>query len=401
MRTCFFGLGYEFDGGESPGVAINEHGVVVQVNKREAGWNLYARSGTIDQATVAWNDTGADRSSYTDGAEPQCAINNSGVIVEVHKREVGDKLYAMYGKINGTAIDWGESDDYDGDGKLPAVALNDGGRVVSVFQKNDDELRCRVGQVDADDEEIDWKDDPEDFATGVRPRVAMNNGNYVIAVWSASDEVSAMKYRVGVAGSTSVDWEDEEHDLHEWFGYQPAIALTNDNFVVVVYRPNSVDLNQLTGRLNTATKTIEWDHDGAALYYDDGENPAVAAAGSMAITIHKGQSLARLWYSTSIVTDRANWMRDRLPQLGSRTLRELYFPASHDSAMYTEGLSIIAKTQELTVLEQLENGIRYFDLRPQWDPGLGEFVIHHNNVNGPTLLMILSEIQAFCREHQD
>lgn len=38
---------------------------MVQVNKREAGWNLYARSGTIDQATVAWNvrDHGASNIS--------------------------------------------------------------------------------------------------------------------------------------------------------------------------------------------------------------------------------------------------------------------------------------------------------------------------------------------------
>jgi hypothetical protein len=35
--------------------------------------------------------------------------------------------------------------------------------------------------------------------------------------------------------------------------------------------------------------------------------------------------------------------------------------------MYTAGLSIVAKTQELSIMGQLMNGIRYFDLRPKYD----------------------------------
>lgn len=397
MKSCFFGLAYEFDGGDDPGVAINEHGTVVEVHKNEAGISLYARSGTIDQATVLWNDTGSNRDDYTNGETPACALNNNNVIVEVHKRDVGDKLFSMYGKVSGTTIDWGESQEYDGDGKVPSVALNDSGRCLSVFQKNDDELRYRVGQIDTADEEVDWED-PHDFAIGVRPRVAMNNANYAIAVWSTDDEVSAMKYRVGRVNSDDVSWSDE-HDLYRFFGRTPAVALTNDNFVVVTYKPQSVNLAQLTGRLDTGSMTIVWD--GDAQYYDDGQIPSVAAAGSMAITIHKGEELERLWYSTSIITDRANWMRDRLSRLGTRSLQQLILPASHDSGMYTEGLSSVARTQKLSILGQLENGIRYFDLRPKYDAGDDRFDIHHGGIEGPTLAEVLADIAAFVASHRE
>lgn len=403
MKSCFFGLAYEFDGGVDPGVAINESGVVVEVHKNEAAWSLYARSGTIDQATVAWNDLDSDRDPYTSGAEPACALNNNNYLVEVHKREVGDKLYANYGTVSGATISWaddGDWKDYDGDGKRPAVALIDSGRLVSVFQKNDDDLRYRVGQINTSDQEIDWQD-PHDFGTGVWPRVAMNNSNYVIAVWCESDQVSQMKYRVGTVGSGEITWHGDPVDLHEWFGFRPAVALTNDNTVVVTYKPASVNLNQLTGRLDTGTKTIVWDHDGAALYYDDGKNTVVAAAGSMAITMHQGESLPRLWFSTSILTDRANWMRDRLGRLGTKKIEDLILPASHDSGMYTAGLSIVAKTQELSILGQLENGIRYFDLRPKYDAGDDRFDIHHGGVEGPTLAAVLDQIKTFASSHRE
>jgi hypothetical protein len=398
MKSCFFGLGVEFDDGDYPGVAINEGGTIVEVHKNEGGWKLYGRLGQVEQATVTWYDTGEDRDNYTDGSEPACAINNHGVIVEVHKREVGDVLFSTYGRVDGTSIDWADdSEEYDGDGKVPGVALNDNGRVLSVFQKNDDELRYRVGQVDTANEEIDWED-PHGFATGVRPRVAMNNSNYAIAVWN-NESSSTMKYCVGAVGSDEITW-GVVYDLPQT-GYTPSVALTNDNFVVVVYKPLAVNLNQLTGRLDTGSKTIAWDLGGAALYYDDGKNPSVAAAGSMAITLHQGESLSRLWFATSIITDRANWMRDRLGSLGSRQLKDLILPASHDSGMYTAGLSIVAKTQELSILGQLENGIRYFDLRPKYDAGDDRFDIHHGGVEGPTLAAVLADIREFAASHSE
>ncbi|HWW62292.1 MAG TPA: hypothetical protein VN181_13050, partial [Thermoanaerobaculia bacterium] len=317
MKSCFFGLGYDFDGGVDPGVAINENGLVLEVHKNEGGWSLYARTGNLEDATIAWNDTGSNRGSYTSGSEPACAMNRYGDIVEVHKREVGDKLYAMYGKASGTSITWGDSNDYDGDGHLPAVALNDSGRCVSVFQKNTNQVRYCVGSIDTGDEEVNFED-PHDLATGTTPKVAMDNAANVIAVWNVSGE---MRYCVGKV--------DSDGETIAWgtiltpppkFGLKPSVALTNSGYVILVYNSAGINQSMYTGTLNASAKTVAWDEEGAApqmRYYDDGLDPVVAAAGNMAVEIHQGEGLPRLWYSTSIITDRANWMHDRLNQLGS------------------------------------------------------------------------------------
>src|SRR5205807_2272231 len=92
----------------------------------EFSWDLYARTGTVNQAQIAWNDMASDRDPYTTGSEPAVAMNRHGYIVEVHKRELGDVLYCIGGKIDGTSIQWSEeAHRYEGDGRHPAVAMND------------------------------------------------------------------------------------------------------------------------------------------------------------------------------------------------------------------------------------------------------------------------------------
>ncbi len=80
--------------------------------------------------------------------------------------------------------------------------------------------------------------------------------------------------------------------------------------------------------------------------------------------------------------------------LGSRPLADLVLPASHDSGMYKDGIAVLGKTQSLSILGQLENGVRYFDLRPKWTGS--EFVIYHGPVNGPELSEVLGQIATFA-----
>ncbi len=90
----------------------------------------------------------------------------------------------------------------------------------------------------------------------------------------------------------------------------------------------------------------------------------------------------------------ADWMRDNLAALGSRTLRQLVLPASHDSAMYLSGFpQSMARTQDLSIYAQLTAGIRFFDLRPRCTDG--RIVMHHGPVNGPDLSTVLADVQLF------
>jgi hypothetical protein len=90
-------------------------------------------------------------------------------------------------------------------------------------------------------------------------------------------------------------------------------------------------------------------------------------------------------------------MQDRLESLGDRPLKYLVLPASHDSAMYQSGFpESLARSQDLTIYGQLSHGIRYFDLRPQWDDG--KLFLHHGPVKGPKLAEVLDDVRRFAGE---
>src|SRR5205823_11246908 len=144
-------------------------------------------------------------------------------------------------------------------------------------------------------------------------------------------------------------------------------------------------------------KQIDWF--GKPLKYDDGERSSVAASSTkMSVEVHEGDILARLWFSTSLFTNRASWMEDRLPTLGNTKLRDLVLPASHDSGMYLSGIAAFGKTQQLSLYGQLTAGVRYFDLRIKGNGRSSPFVIYHGPTIGPFLSTVLQDIQRYVEE---
>jgi hypothetical protein len=103
-----------------------------------------------------------------------------------------------------------------------------------------------------------------------------------------------------------------------------------------------------------------------------------------------------LWASTSLLTDRASWMQDRLATLGHQPLSALVLPAAHDAGMYTGGMAIFGKTQELSLYGQLASGVRWFDLRPKWTGS--KFIIAHGIIDGPEVAEVLADVARFARE---
>jgi hypothetical protein len=141
--------------------------------------------------------------------------------------------------------------------------------------------------------------------------------------------------------------------------------------------------------------TITWR--GDPVQYDSGSAPSVAAAGDMAIQVHPSETIRHgLWFSTSLLMDRASWMQDRLGTLGNRPLSALVVPGAHDAAMYKHGIATLGKTQHLSLYGQLSSGVRWFDLRPKWD--LTRFIIAHGPVDGPDLSEVLADVARFARE---
>lgn len=77
----------------------------------------------------------------------------------------------------------------------------------------------------------------------------------------------------------------------------------------------------------------------------------------------------------------SHWMQDLAalhPTFGAIKINQLLIPGSHDSG--TSRMTRLARTQSLTIKEQLEHGVRYLDIRPRVHNST--FYVHHGET-GP------------------
>lgn len=109
------------------------------------------------------------------------------------------------------------------------------------------------------------------------------------------------------------------------------------------------------------------------------------------------------------------WMQANIGTLGSRPLKHIAIPGSHDAGMYTLNGgtafsdSANTQTQTLTVGQQLNAGSRYFDIRPVISDG--QFVTgHYSDVtqikswqgsNGESMANIINDINSFTNSNQE
>lgn len=380
MKTVQFGLAEKYDSGRSCQVATNAN-TAVEVHVSEASSDLWYHVGKINGATVNWGGS----KNYSNGYKPSIALNNHQLAVEVHETSniFTHSMYYKVGSIDGSSIDWGSDEKYDS-GKEPHVALNDSGTVVEVHKSQSfDTLWYRVGQIKG--KSIDWGSSHE-YDQGVAPSVSINNHGVVVEVHK-SQGYNTLWYRVGKITGKTIDWGGSREYQD---GIEPSVAITDDGKVVEVHRSQGMTgLWQIAGQVNG--KTIDW---GNASNFDSGENPDVAVStdGTIALQVHEG-SLAKLWYSNSNLTDRANFLGDMLNSISALPLKKMVLPATHDTGMYEGGLSLPGKTQDLDLYGQLSAGARYFDLRVD-----GDLNIRHGIIYGPPLSKVLKDIRRFFEE---
>jgi hypothetical protein len=83
-------------------------------------------------------------------------------------------------------------------------------------------------------------------------------------------------------------------------------------------------------------------------------------------------------------------------------VRQITLPGSHDAGMYAGDFNSVGNTQDIPIHDQLNEGVRYFDIRPKWSiydveaPEYGIFKIHHNVIiDGPNLEEVLNDVAKF------
>jgi hypothetical protein len=291
-------------------------------------------------------------------------------------------MLCQVGTLNENSIKWYATHQYD-TGRYPRVAMNDSGVVVEVHQSSSEtKLWYNVGCVD---EEIVIWNKSLNYDTGEHPCVAINNKGDVVEVHK-SEHNSGLWYHVGKIKDNIIEWGDS---IEYGKGHSPSVALTDDGLVIEVHE--STDMTTLwrrAGQLNGMT--ITW---SGADTFDSGVTPSVGCGGKYAIQTHVSNEETTMWCSTSLIRERAGWMHDNFQSLKSKTLKELTLPASHDSGMY---ISALGKTQHKDIYDQLCYGIRYFDLRPAWHDD--DLWIFHGAAQGPRFSEVLENIQRFMQE---
>lgn len=88
-----------------------------------------------------------------------------------------------------------------------------------------------------------------------------------------------------------------------------------------------------------------------------------------------------------------NWMKNIEDDV---LLNEIVIPGSHDACTYS--MPYLGETQYLNVKEQLEIGVRYFDIRV--NKVKGNYKIYHSIINGVTFDPILDDLFSFIQNNQ-
>lgn len=242
-----------------------------------------------------------------------------------------------------------------------------------------------MGKVES--QSVAWQDD-DSYDNGYFPRVALSNSGTVLVVHQAPSGFD-LRMRVGRVSGKVVVFDGDAFSFGS--GFRPSVAVADDGTVIATWA-NGQKLWQRVGKVQGSG--VSWSSN--AVQYDDGICPSVTTAGGMVLQAHQSETVSSgLFFSSSILTDRAMWMEQRLATLGAKPVSALVLPASHDSSMYRTGpIEMWAKTQDLSIYDQLQYGIRWFDLRVRWTGS--KFVMHHGPVDGPDLADILADIKLFA-----
>lgn len=399
---------HKYDNGASPSIAVNAEGIAVEVHQSQSTSTLWYHVGPTNGGV--WSSGGSHK--YDSGCLPSVAMNDAGTVVEVHESDgLSSNMWYHVGAVNGAAdgVDWGSSHKYD-TGKKPKVALNNRGVVVEVHESDgaSSNMWYHVGTVNTSNKTVDWGSSHQ-YDSGRTPAVALNNNGVVVEVHQSDGLSYNLWYHVGVVntGNKTIDWgSSHQYDT----GIAPSVILTDDNWLVEVHQSQSSStLWKRIGRVDPASKTITWT--GGSAHYGDGQAPRIGTNNKVIMQVQTNGT--DLLYAISAIQNRADWMHDNLSWLGDRVLKQLVMPASHDAGMYMVqkcagaiGFGANAcntQTQVQSIGGQLNDGVRYFDLRPVLDDGT-MYTGHFSGslgCDGPDMATVLSDTANFAAAHKE
>lgn len=416
MKTVQIGIGTEYANLSSdpnfitdPVVAINSGGTVLSVYGDQFN-NLYYNVGGVNGMVVNWNGS----KNYVSGAYSAIALNDSAQFVEVHRTSnvFGSSLWWYAGSIDTIHNTLSHGDGHEEDslygGSTPSITLSNVNVVAAVFQISSTQFKCKIGTVNISSKTITWNNTAT--FTGISPTIAFNNAGGLIVVFiNGSGNMSYKKGQL-TNNNTNISWQDAANVPGAAHGSymintKLSVAYTNDTFVIaysdMVHDSDTNTsyqaLRSVSCCFDSANGSYEWE---APVIFDYGTNACIDANENYLVQVHKSENLQDIYYSMCYITDHARWMENLMPTIQNLTLGQIVMPATHDAGIYVDDVIVESKTQDMDILGQLKGGVRYFDLRPQYESGNKDYYTYHGPSKGSAMTDILSDVQSFMHNYQ-
>lgn len=338
-----WGMEAEVDTGEDPDVAVNNLGVVVEVHESPTTYDLWYRVGLIRGGLIEWGSS----HYYDTGIKPSVDLNDDGVVVEMHSNELGTVLWYHVGEVDvqNRTINFGGAIRHD-TGRRPSIAINNRGQVIEVHSSEVcipnpiEDVGCglwyQVGEVDLAARRIHFGGSHK-YDSGLNPSVDLNDDGLLVEVHESQnhDDLWYWTGRLNPAAKTFTKLAHGRYDT----GRNPAVAINSAGRVVEVHESeNTITLWSSIGAISGTDLQL-----GAAHPYNFGKVPTVALNdrdefiamhdyGDVSV-LPTSRILALLSQDFQPVKDAARWM-ELTPTMHRKTLRQVLLPGTHDSAAY-------------------------------------------------------------------
>ena len=246
--------------GKFPAVAINDDGIVVELHQPYiASSNLYYQVGSLnrDKMKVDWCEL-----TYLDfGRYSKVAINNANRVVEVHEGAHTRRVFYRIGmvevpKFGNLNCKWeGERSNFLDWGRYPAVAVHDNTVIITYDRSylSYTTYYC-IGTISADGMDITWGATSELFDVSVAETSVAMNTEYIVAVGRGWTRIECcVAHRIQSATVQDVDLQPIFRRINfDQLGYCPNICLTDDHHAILVWQ------SLITRRLICTVGRITW-----------------------------------------------------------------------------------------------------------------------------------------------
>ncbi len=256
---------------------------------------LYQNSGNPEKQAKELELLPSDE--VENGAKsPAVAVNDEGIAVKVYQKD--DKMYIRVGQQTEEGFVWlAEEVEATDSGSEPSLALNNQGYVVLVYEGSDDELFYRIGR--ASSSGFWWTGAAQKYGQGIRPYVALSNGNLVIETHQKGFGLGRQQlvYSTGNISGSTIVFLKQDQDYGR--GREPAITVVEQDGATTV-----VEVHMSEGVLETlwaqvgdvqSDGSIDW---GGDIEYDTGKHASIAMTDDgYLVAVHRSDgAYAKLWY---------------------------------------------------------------------------------------------------------